>query len=235
MKLKIAICDDEPVFCESAKSAISELKEAYEIDIYHTADNICKTDEKYDAIFLDIEMPGENGIDIAFELRSKGYRGEIIFLTSHSKYMPDAFKVRAFRFLIKPINKNDLEETLEQLEREMKNTEIISVDSFGKEHYVYVKNIVYIEAKKKNTILHLNDVTIIETSNSLKYWLEILLDNDFCQIHKSYIVSLKYLSLIENDEVTLSNYDVILPLSRRRYSDVKKKYFDYVRTNSHIL
>ena len=235
MKLKIAICDDEPIFCESTKVAIFELKEDYEIDVYYIPDRILTLDKKYDAIFLDIEMPGKNGMDIAFELRAKGYRGEIIFLTSHSNYMPEAFKVRAFRFLVKPINKSELEETLEQLESELIHSEIIAADSFGKEYFIYVKDIVYIEAKKKNTILHLHDTTLIETSNSLKYWLEILMEYDFCQIHKSYIVSLKYISLIENDEVTLSNYDLVLPLSRRRYTVVKKKYFDYVRFHAHTL
>lgn len=234
MKLEIAICDDDQILCKAAKDAIFEMKNEYDIDLYSSVDKLLDSYRFYDAIFLDVEMPEKNGMETAHELRRKGYRGEIIFLTSHSEYMPEAFKVRAFRFLTKPIDRNELEETLEQLENGIKDNERLSVDSFGKELFVYIKDIMYIESRKKNTVLHMHDTTI-ETLYPLKYWKERMSENDFCQIHKSYIVSLDYISVIEPEVVTLREDDVVLPLSRRRYSIVKQKYFDYVRSHAHTL
>lgn len=234
MRLEIAICDDEPVLCKAAKEAVSEIRNEYDIDMYSSVYKLLDSYRFYDAIFLDVEMPEKSGMETAHELRRLGYRGEIIFLTSHSEYMPEAFKVRAFRFLTKPINKDELEETLEQLENEIRDNERLAVESFGKEQFVYVKDIMYIESRKKNTVLHMHNTTI-ETAYPLKYWQERLSGNDFCQIHKSYIVSLDYILVIEPDVVTLREDDIYLPLSRRRYRIVKQGYFDYVKSHAHTL
>ncbi len=234
MKLKIAICDDEQILCESAKESILNLKNGYEVDTYFSVYELMDSYILYDAIFLDIEMPGKNGMETAYDLRNKGYKGEIVFLTSHSEFMQEAFKVRAYRFITKPICDYDLEESLNQLENEIRENEIISIESFGKNQFVYVKDIIYIEAKKKYTVIYMCN-GIIETAYSLKYWFERLSDKDFFQVHKSYIVSMYYILVIETGSIHLREIGISIPVSRRRYSDVRQKYFEYVNLHARII
>ena len=118
MKLKVAICEDDHVLGDDIKRRILEIKPDYEIDIYSIGESEIEN-IGYDIVFLDIEMPGRDGLSIAKELREKQYGGHIVFLTSHTEFMPEAFKVKAFRFLTKPIKPNDLLETLSECEREI--------------------------------------------------------------------------------------------------------------------
>lgn len=152
MKLQIAICDDEPILCDAAKNAISNIKNEYEIDMFSSGDELLRAYRHYDAIFLDVEMPGQSGMEVAQRLRAENYIGNIVFLTSHTEFMQDAFKVKAFRYLTKPIQTDALKETLEQLEYELLENEKLLVDSYGTKELIYLKDIIYIESKRKYTI-----------------------------------------------------------------------------------
>ena len=234
MRLHIAICDDEPVLCNKAKDIMLEIQSEYEIDTYSSGVNLLASHFNYDVIFLDVEMPELNGMQVAKRLRDRSYRGEIVFLTSHSEYMPEAFKVRAFRYLTKPVRKDELVELLEDIENDMFENETILVDSFGSEKLIHIRDIVYIESRKKNSVIHTIDEGV-ETSFSLKYWMERLSENEFCQVHKSYIAAFKYITQIEADTLMLREADARIPISRRRYNDVRRAFFDYVRRHARIL
>lgn len=234
MKLHIAICDDETVLCEETKKKILEVCPDYEIEQFFSGKRLLASALTYDMIFLDIEMPGLNGMETAGSLRKQGYLGHIIFLTGYTEYMPDAFKVKAFRFLTKPVNMDALEETLNESEREIFEHEKIVVDGFGTEILVDMKDIIYIEAMKKNSVLYLTNKSI-ETPYALKYWLEKLSGKDFCQVHKSFIVSLGHIVQVEEDEVILHGGDCHIPLSRRRHSIVRQAFLDYIKRHARIM
>lgn len=234
LKLQIAICDDEPILCEEVKEQILKLHMNYEIDLFYSGTELLESTGSYDMIFLDIDMPEENGMDIAKKLRSKKFCGHIIFLTCHAEFMPEAFKVKAFRFLVKPIQIDDLNETLIESECEIFDEKKLILDNFGKEILVNIKDIMYIQSQKKNTVLHLVDQTI-ETGNSLKYWLQEVNDYDFCRAHKSFLVSLRYVDRIEPEQIYLKNLETFVPLSRRNYHIVKEEFFKYIKKHARIM
>lgn len=234
MKLLIAICDDEGIFCEDAKEKILKLHADYEIEMFHSGAELLEAKKNYDIIFLDIEMPGENGMEIAKKIRTKNLRGEIVFLTSHTEFMPEAFKVKAFRFLEKPIEIEELKETLEEAEKELLENKKLIVDSFGEELLIDVRDIIYIQSEKKITKLYALS-RVIETDYSLKYWMEKLEDCDFCKVHKSFLISLRYVDKFEPDEIQLKNTGACIPLSRRNYVMFKDIYFDYVSKHARVM
>ena len=102
--MRIAICDDEKIFRDQIKKYILEVSSDSSIDEYTCGDDLAGSESNYDIIFLDIEMPGISGIETAEKLRENGSDADIIFLTSHVEFVYEAFKVRAFRFLQKPID-----------------------------------------------------------------------------------------------------------------------------------
>lgn len=234
MKLRIAICDDEPIFCEDAKEKIEKLRKDYEIEMFHSGAELLEEKKNYDIIFLDIEMPGENGMEIAKKIRTKKLRVEIVFLTSHAECMPEAFKVKAFRFLEKPLKLEELKETLEEVEKELFENKKLIVDSFGEELLIDVRDIIYIQSEKKITKLYTMS-QVIETDYSLKYWIEKLEDCDFYKVHKSFLISLRYVDRYEVDEIRLKNTEVCIPLSRRNYVLFKDAYLDYVSKHARVI
>lgn len=234
MQLKVAICEDDAIICEDTQRRILELRPDYAIDTYHTGEEILLTDKVYDIVFLDIEMPGKDGMCIAKELRKKKYSGHIIFLTSHTEFMPEAFKVKAFRFLEKPIEMQELDETLVESEKEIFMDKKLIVTDNGSEILINISDILYIEAQKNRTIIYtLNEV--LETNCTLKYWIQELGTVEFFRVHKSYIVSLRYIKMFDVDYVTLHGSGVKVPVSRRNVSLVKKAFFDYVKANAKYM
>ena len=106
MRLKVAVCDDEKIICNEIKKRLLEIRPEFEVLLFSSGDELIKSDKNFDLIFLDIEMPQLDGMETAQILRKNHKNEYIIFLTSHSELMAEAFKVKAFRFLEKPIELN---------------------------------------------------------------------------------------------------------------------------------
>ena len=231
MQLKVAVCEDDPIICEDIRKKILEIRPDYVIDTYSTGEGLLLERKKYDIVFLDIEMPGKDGMCVARELRERKYSGHIVFLTSHTEFMPEAFKVKAFRFLDKPVKIENLKETLEESQKEIFLDKKLIVTDYGTEILMSLSEILYVEARKNKTIIHtINDR--LETNFTLKYWLQQLGTDEFFQVHKSYIVSLRHVKRFDGNGLCLYFSDVKVPVSRRNVSLVKKAFFDYIRTNA---
>lgn len=222
------MCDDETIICEDTQRKIKDIRADYLVDIYDNGSEILSVGKKYDMLFLDIEIPEKDGMCIAKELRGQGYQGHIIFLTSHTEFMPEAFKIKAFRFLEKPVDIEELKETISEAEKEIfENKQMIVTDN-GEEILINISDILYIEAKKNKTILYTIDETI-ETNNTLKYWIKELGTIHFCQVHKSYLAALRYIKRVDADHITLHYTKEEIPVSRRKAVLVKKAFFSYIK------
>lgn len=234
MKLYIAICDDDSILCKETKREIIGMHPEYEVDLFFSGKELLENSLKYDVIFLDIEMPEQNGMVTAQKLREEKYTGYIIFLTGHYEYMAEAFKVQAFRFLMKPVTIDVLDEILMICEHEIFKNYKMVVDDYSKEILVNISDIVYIKSVKKSTILYLIDKQV-KTKYTLKYWMEILPENEFCQVHKTFIVSLNHIRQVGMDEVILNGTDCCVPLSRRRHNIVKQRFHEYISQNARLI
>lgn len=117
--MRIAICDDDKVMCDEICKKINQYNCNYYIDLFRGGMDLLNIDKIYDIVFLDIEMSGIDGMETASLLRQKNNNEHIIFLTSHSEFMQEAFKVKAFRYLNKPIKQEELIEALNAAEKEI--------------------------------------------------------------------------------------------------------------------
>ena len=129
--MDIAICDDEKIFREQIISYLLKYNNKFNIFEYYNGYDLLESEKIFDIIFLDIEMDNINGMIVAEKLRERGVSSIIIFFTSHHEYVHDAFKVKAFRFLNKPIDKVKLVEAILDAETEILNTEKIIISKKG--------------------------------------------------------------------------------------------------------
>ncbi len=200
MIYKIAVCDDEQVFVKDVADKIRDQSEQCEISEFFSGEDLLRSSLEFDVIFLDIEMTGINGINTASALRERKYDGMIIFLTSHTEFMPDAFKVKAFRFLDKPVDSVKFNEAFSEVKKELMNTEhILLSDRSGKTVYLKLTDIVYIEAYGDGTYIYARTGNVYDTDKPLKFWKTQVGTEHFFQIHKSFIVSFLYVSNITKD------------------------------------
>lgn len=116
--MEIAICDDERKICQLLQNKIEKYYFSqdlpFNIYIYEDGNSLLESNlNKIDVLFLDIDMPGKNGMEIAHELRNYNKDLLIVFLTAYSEYVFESFKVDTFRYLLKPLDDQELVEVLD--------------------------------------------------------------------------------------------------------------------------
>lgn len=236
MTYKVAVCDDEQIFVNDVTAKLKEQSVDCEISQFLSGEELLNTSLEFNIIFLDIEMTGINGINTAFSLRELGFDGIIIFLTSHTEFMPDAFKVKAFRFLDKPLNSEKFNEAFSEAKKEIANTNHILLSDKGRTVYLKLTDIVYLEAYGDGTYIFDKLGKVYDTDKPLKYWKEQIGSEHFYQIHKSLIVSFIYVSDISKDgKVTMKTAKQPLDISRRNLVSFRKSFFDYIKKYAKVM
>ena len=213
--MKIAVCDDD----QYELGIIRELLDNYEassnisftVKYYNSSVELASTAgfEKFDIYFLDIIMPVMNGLALAKEIRTFDKAAPIIFLTSSSEFAVDSYEVKAFNYLLKPVNKERLYTTLDDL-----------IDFFNIEQ---TNNIII----KNNSGIHkirTERITSTDVFSSICDTLSI--HKEFTLPHRSYIVNMNYISTIISNEIHLSNNKTV-PLAQRRVVEIKKQYLTF--------
>ncbi|HRR78429.1 MAG TPA: LytTR family DNA-binding domain-containing protein [Ruminococcus sp.] len=232
INIKVAVCDDQQYHCDYLKKLLNEYSVEMNIYEFNNGGDLLRSDEKFDIIFLDIDMPGIDGMEAAKELRARDKDVRIVFTTSHDEFVYDTFTVSAFRFLKKPVEYEKLVEALQRTEMEMLNTEHIVISHKGKISKIQLKNIVYMEAFGDGSYIYDSDKRFYESSYQLKWFEEKLKDKGFFRTHRSYLVSFRHVKKIENGNALIDCFDMELPVSRRHIAAFKEEYFKYIKNNA---
>lgn len=232
--MKVAVCDDQQVYRDSIIRQFKQLCADADITEFSSGFDLLSSDTDFDVVFLDIEMPEIDGMSTAQKLRDKNSQSRIIFLTSHTEFMPDAFKVRAFRFLSKPIETERFREAVSEVMNDVSKEKRLVVNEHGKVINVSVNDIVCFEAFGDGTYLYTRN-DFIESSKTLKYWLEQVGSEHFFQTHKSYAVALKYIRSVEKTEVDMNYMKTKVPVSRRNVNALKERFVEYTTKYAGIM
>lgn len=208
--------------------------------------------EDVDLIFLDIAMPGKNGFELIPD--AKESHAQVVFTTAFDQYALKAIKAGALDYLLKPIDIEELKETVNKAVKiiglrasaadkseSLKNLSTILTDKCDVKKIslpngqgytlIGVDEIIHIEADSNYSVFHLDNREKITVSRVLKDYEEILPEEQFVRIHKSSIVNLNYLKEYNSKnglEVLLKNGEKIA-VSRRRASIFVEKVKLYTR------
>lgn len=234
MLLKIAICDDEKIICNDIKNKLESMpgSHRYDISVFCDGNKLLSSKEQFDIIFLDIEINDINGMDVASFLRQKGIGTYIIFMTSHSEFMQEAFKVNAFRYLCKPVKVSEFEEAIVSAEKQLTENESVLIRSGGEIVNIKKNSIVCVEAFGDGTYIYTTD-KVIESRNSLKYWTELFSAEDFFQVHKSYLIAMSYVKTIKGFEAEMSCINLTVPIAHRKMKQFKYELISYIAKKSY--
>ncbi|HKB45663.1 MAG TPA: LytTR family DNA-binding domain-containing protein [Chitinophagaceae bacterium] len=173
--------------------------------------------QKIDLLFLDIKMPDISGIDF---FKSLSYKPQVIFTTAYSEFAIDGFELKAMDYLLKPISFekfitacNRVKDYLET--RNIKNPktrDYFFINAAHKLHKIFYNDILYLEGFKDYTKVYLaNTASPLLILHNLKYFEELLQENEFIRVHRSYIVPIRMLNTISRKSVTIGNTS--LPVS----------------------
>lgn len=200
----------------------------FEIIEYSCGEDLLNDNPKdIDIYFLDIEMKNINGMDLARKIRKKNRISEIIFTTALSDYIQDGYEVRAYRYLIKPIEFSELRKHVLSCLQDINNKHdnYIIVKNKDTVYKIQIENITYIEVMDKDVSIYTTD-NCYEVKNSLSK-LEKELAKYSCKFyrcHKSYLVNMKHIHYIKKNNAFIRNTEI--PISRTKIKDFKLKLAD---------
>ncbi len=239
--MKIVICDDSIEDLMKIERLLQKYLEAcdkMEVEIFKYTnpsalfDKICKRDLA-DIYILDMVMSEKTGIDIGSKLQKSGSRNVIIYITSSDDFALEAYRVHAARYLLKPVVEADFFEALDYALRGLEIKEGPSYLIKTKEGSVSVpySKIEYIENVSRILDIHLTDgenlkSIFIRKSFDVKVE-ELLKDEGFIQVHKSFVINLKYIKKLTPNDVILESGKRI-PVSKSRSANVKREYLLFV-------
>lgn len=247
-----AICDDEEPIRILLHEWLSESQYDAEVKAYTSGEEFIEDIDAglaVDVLFLDIAMGKTDGIDTAKELVNRieqsgksmrASRPLIIFVTGIPDRMGDAFGVRAYGYLLKPITREmfeaELQRAVDELSRldaqmvcetiyEEKEAESITFQSGRITVNAALKDILYIESSGRKTMVHLKDNTYDVYKKMEEF--EKILGRSFFRIHRGFLVNMQHVKGYSRTEVYMDNGDFLL-ISKYKYPNFTKAYMDFI-------
>ena len=236
--LNIAICDDEKYFRSEIRGVLEKYLSAegivFAIDDFSSGEELTDLGigmQKYDIVFLDINMDRMDGIDAARKIRENSNDIFIVFVTAYIDYTIEGYKVDAFRYILKNNNmlEGSIKECLDSIREKMAyRVEQAEFDFSEGKKTVSLERILYVESNLHRLFFHimddsLNKYSIYMTLDDLEKELE---GKGFIRIHQSYLVNVKHVNSISRYSLTLDN-GIGLSIPRARYNDVRKLITEY--------
>lgn len=228
--MRIAVCDDEELFRIEFKAVLDKvlINAEYDIDTFPDGSSLYEAFLKnpFDLVFLDIEMPGIDGITLAKRLRAISENIHIVFLTSHIEYALEGYEVNALRYLVKPVDMNKLGEVLKYVQDKKNNSRQIMIREDGEDIVIDISDIIYMESMDKNVRIVTSKREYVTRYNISDYEEE-LKNSGFLRIHRGYLISLSKVKKIVKNDVVMDG-DISLPVSRSNLKALKDALYAYV-------
>lgn len=207
--MNVAICDDDPIFCQKMEKLVNQVfNHSCGCEVFFSSERLLQSIKEKPAFFqlylLDIEMPGMDGLQVAKQIRSRDTEALLVFVTNHEEQMPNAFDVRAFHYLVKPLDEEKAIKVLLSAERFFsKRKSLFRFVSHKQFYSLFVSQIEYFESAGRKIRVHTLDGSVHEYYDTLDE-VEIKVETgNFARIHKSYLVNMEYLHRVENKQVLL--------------------------------
>lgn len=196
--------------------------------------------EQPDAVFLDIEMPGKTGLQLAEILLERNFKGNIVFTTAYNSHAIRAFRLSATDYLLKPIQEKQLSEAVAKLrskKEQMNNfvklqalacnleknqTKVLCLPLQEGNEYLPLEEIIYLEADGSYVRVNCLNGRNRLVSKNLKYFENALEQvPQFLRTHRSFIINMSYIAFHSRAEGNLYlKNDVKIPISRERKQKV---------------
>lgn len=224
----IGICDDQIKIVRVLEKVIADIQKEWscewEIDVFTSGRELLKSIQKMDAVFLDIEMPGMDGIQVGKEIRRQNPDCRIIMATGREDRVKEAFHIQAFRFVTKPFDKEEIQEALSAVLNRNIGTDAMELFYKRNACMVQQRDIHYIQAQDSYSEF-VTGSQIFRKEVSLNDLEECLDDRMFCRIHKRYIINLHWVEEFKDGVMHIGGKRFIV--SRRKKKEIEKKYVDY--------
>lgn len=236
---RIAICDDEREQSELLRGYVKEWSalrgEPVEIHLFPSGEAFLfgwEEEKRWDALLLDIQMTGINGMELARQLRAAGDRLPILFITGVPDYVEEGYEVEALHYLRKPVAREKLFSCLDRaMERSAQESVLLLTTIDGEEARFNQKEIAVLEAAGHRVLLTTADGTTTEVKSGFRELLGALATGEFVQCHRSYVVGLRHVQRLQKEQLILDS-GAAVPISRRLFAEVNAAFVRFYKNDA---
>lgn len=235
---QIAICDDQQSSIDELKRNLKYYREKHDTDIletpYQNPDGLLQDIEQgmhFDIIFLDIEMPMINGLEVIRELAAMHVDSVIIIVSAHLQYSIEAIELKVFRYLLKGCGEEMFERyltaALKEIDTARENKYMIS--TVRKKMLINCEDIIYCYKESKMSVMVTRNETIKERKALNRLLADLLEICDyFVMVERGYIVNMHYIEKICGNKICLKNGQTI-PIGSTYDREVKRALNEFWR------
>lgn len=232
MSIYIAICDDIAEDIKRLSEALYAYDASFKIISYTDGqallDDFLDCKHATDILFLDICMPGMDGIKTAERIRNEKKDVKIIFITSSNEYYPQAYEVFAFNYILKPLDSDKLyrilDQALDELKRESNQKICISYKS--RVYSIDYRDILYIESRDKFILFHKTDGGTLQCYGKLDTIEKELPPESFIRCHKSFIANTSHITEMGGNYFGIGQ--VVISISKKYLKLARERYYTYL-------
>lgn len=232
---QIAICDDDLKFNGNLEKLVMQESQKMgifsEIEVFYDGKTLVESvqaGERYDLIFLDIEMKEVDGISAARSIRDIDKSVLLIYVSGYDNYLKELFEVEPFRFLSKPLNKEKFCSYFKEACQRIGETEVYYQFNFNKQiRKVPLKDIVYFESRNRIVYIYMNDGRTEYFYGKLNDVEKKIAESGkyFLRIHQSFLANYSYVKKMNFFYMTVNfgGKDIELKISEDRQKEVRRK------------
>lgn len=226
--LNIAVCDDVAIVADGITKMIKEIglkwEKDWSIKTYYCGEELLKNVENIDAVFLDVLMPGMDGINVGRNIHNINPDCRIVMVTGDIGYVNEAFKIRAFRYLSKPIVQYQVEEALESIEAANVGNKLIEVYNNRNAYKIREKDIYFVKTMGGYCEIYAKNI-IFRKEASLNEIENMLEKKIFFRVHREYLVNMGKIDERRKREVMIGERKI--PVSFRREKSFEHAYMEF--------
>ena len=203
--MKILIADDERPARQELRFMLNELLPSAHFDEAESGTDVLErtANDSYDVVFLDINMPGDDGLTVAARLLERRQAPRIVFATAYSEHAAEAFRLSAVDYVVKPFREDRLAQTVARLKTPVDQRESVGKllwhqqatklwGEAAEERWVLLDyaQLQSVQARDKKVFLHTKEHPPLRVRHTLKELEERLSEHGFLRVHKAYMVNL---------------------------------------------
>lgn len=226
---KIAVCDDEEAVAAQVKELITEWNPSVDVVCFSSGEALLENYQSYEAVFLDIDMAGMNGIETGKAIRKMDKDTKIVYLTAYRDYVSGAFGVHAFQYLLKPVNKKAIWNVLEEIFRYTKVAEkkiILDFHTVDGALCLPVESIYFFEYENRK-IRIVTDEEQYYMADKIGNAAKRMAEFGFSMPHQSFVVNMFHVKNVKNQQIFLDN-GMEIPLSQKKQKIWKQELMEYL-------
>ncbi len=228
--MRIAILDDNPDEVSKLHEMIFHISGNYRVDRFTEGKALMKEVENgavYDLLLCDVYMKGENGIEIAKQMKALCPHTPVAFITSSREHAVDAFSVDAVHYLVKPVTQEDVVEVFRRLQNKTEPRRTLTVRIDRIVNVLYQDEIIRVESHGHNTEIICSGNTVYSIRKPFREMNE-LLDETFIQIKKGVTLNMRHILRMTYKDCTSRDGKTYL-LRRDQAKEIRTKFYDFVK------